>query len=141
MPGTATRRPPPSRIDPGGQIAAFSSTFAIGEAVPEDAWQRGGTRSNGDRFTVDSLARYHLHDLVHHAHDVSHVTKSFRVHHEKTNSIKQLIAGRGRTPDERMARAAEAAALARWPRDGRRRTRMHAKTARASDSSPRHPRS
>lgn len=29
--------------------------------------------------------------------EVSHVTKSFRLHHEKTNSLKQLIAGRGRT--------------------------------------------
>jgi ABC-type polysaccharide/polyol phosphate transport system ATPase subunit len=27
---------------------------------------------------------------------VSHLTKSFRVHHEKANSIKQLIAGKGR---------------------------------------------
>ncbi|MGZ4807411.1 MAG: ABC transporter ATP-binding protein [Ilumatobacteraceae bacterium] len=29
--------------------------------------------------------------------EVDHVTKSFRVHREKTNSIKQLIAARGRT--------------------------------------------
>jgi SAM-dependent methyltransferase len=49
------------------------------ESVPADAWQRKGTRSNGDTFTVDSLARYHLHDLVHHAHDVSHVTKRVTV--------------------------------------------------------------
>ena len=31
------------------------------------------------RFTVDTLARYHLHDLVHHAHDVSHITKRVTV--------------------------------------------------------------
>ena len=30
-------------------------------------------------FTVDTLARYHLHDLVHHAHDVSHITKRVTV--------------------------------------------------------------
>ncbi len=29
--------------------------------------------------------------------EVAHLTKSFRLHHEKTNSLKQLIAGRGRT--------------------------------------------
>jgi SAM-dependent methyltransferase len=31
---------------------------------------RTGLRSDGSEFTVDSLGRYHLHDLVHHAHDV-----------------------------------------------------------------------
>jgi hypothetical protein len=39
-------------------------------AVREDEWQRPGRRSNGSRFSVDSLARYFLHDLVHHVHDV-----------------------------------------------------------------------
>jgi len=34
-----------------------------------------------------------MHDVV---LEVAHVTKSFRLHHEKTNSIKQLIAGKGR---------------------------------------------
>jgi len=29
-----------------------------------------GARSNGDRFTVESLGSYHLHDVVHHLHDV-----------------------------------------------------------------------
>ena len=57
-------------------------------AVTGDQWQRSGTRSNGDRFTVDTFARYHLHDLVHHAHDVSHITKrvtvaSYDAHAEK----------------------------------------------------------
>jgi len=47
--------------------------------VAGDQWQRPGTRSNGDRFTIDTFARYHLHDLVHHAHDVSHVTKRVTV--------------------------------------------------------------
>ncbi len=31
---------------------------------------RRGVRDDGSVFTVDSLGRYHLHDLVHHAHDV-----------------------------------------------------------------------
>lgn len=55
---------------------AVADTYA---AVTGDRWERPGRRSNGDVFTVDSLARYHLHDLVHHAHDVSHVTKRITV--------------------------------------------------------------
>lgn len=40
------------------------------ESVPPDAWDRRGFRSNGDEFTVASLGRYHLHDIVHHGWDV-----------------------------------------------------------------------
>jgi hypothetical protein len=40
------------------------------EHVPSDAWSRRGFRSNGSEFTVASIAVYHLHDIVHHAHDV-----------------------------------------------------------------------
>ena len=50
--------------DSADQIAA---AFA---AVPDSAWQRPGRRSNGSAFTVESLGRYFVHDLVHHAHDV-----------------------------------------------------------------------
>lgn len=39
-------------------------------AVGESAWRRPGRRSNGSIFTVESLGRYHLHDLVHHRWDV-----------------------------------------------------------------------
>jgi DinB superfamily len=42
------------------------------EDVPPDAWSRRGLRSNGSEFTVASIAIYHLHDIVHHAHDVDH---------------------------------------------------------------------
>jgi hypothetical protein len=35
------------------------------------AWDRPGLRSNGSRFTVASLGRYHLHDVVHHLRDVA----------------------------------------------------------------------
>lgn len=55
---------------------AVATTYA---GVAGDRWERRGTRSNGDVFTVDTLARYHLHDLVHHAHDVSHITKRVTV--------------------------------------------------------------
>lgn len=39
--------------------------------VPAGAWARRGLRSNGSEFTVASISLYHLHDIVHHAHDVS----------------------------------------------------------------------
>ena len=38
--------------------------------VRDDQWQRSGRRSDGARFTVDSFARYLLHDILHHLHDV-----------------------------------------------------------------------
>ena len=33
-------------------------------------WERTGSRSDGARFTVDSFARYLIHDPVHHLDDV-----------------------------------------------------------------------
>jgi hypothetical protein len=39
--------------------------------VPVDAWSRRGLRSNGSEFTIATIAIYHLHDIVHHAHDVA----------------------------------------------------------------------
>jgi DinB superfamily len=40
--------------------------------VSADAWTRRGRRSNGSEFTVATISVYHLHDIVHHAHDVDH---------------------------------------------------------------------
>jgi hypothetical protein len=48
--------------------AEVSATYATVEGA---AWRRPGRRSNGSVFTVESLARYHLHDVEHHLHDVS----------------------------------------------------------------------
>jgi hypothetical protein len=39
-------------------------------AVPDDAWDRPGRRSDGSVFTAATLGQYYLHDLVHHLHDV-----------------------------------------------------------------------
>lgn len=47
--------------------AAMADTYA---SVPADAWPRRGLRSNGSEFTITSISRYHLHDIVHHAWDV-----------------------------------------------------------------------
>jgi hypothetical protein len=41
------------------------------ESVSGDQWERTGHRSDGATFTVDSFARYFLHDPVHHLIDVA----------------------------------------------------------------------
>jgi len=46
---------------------AIARRFA---AVTDAQWDRTGRRSDGASFTVDSFARYFLHDPVHHLHDV-----------------------------------------------------------------------
>lgn len=43
------------------------------ESVPVAERERAALRSNGSAFTVDSMARYFVHDLVHHVHDVERV--------------------------------------------------------------------
>ncbi|MFI6165394.1 DinB family protein [Nocardia sp. NPDC051052] len=40
------------------------------ESVPPAERDRSGERSDGAIFTVESFARYFIHDLVHHVHDV-----------------------------------------------------------------------
>ena len=52
-------------------LAAADLVAATYDAVPDDAWERRGFRSNGSEFTIDSIARYHLHDVVHHLWDVT----------------------------------------------------------------------
>ena len=39
-------------------------------------WQRTGHRSDGAHFTVETFARYFVHDLVHHLFDVTGVRYS-----------------------------------------------------------------
>jgi hypothetical protein len=36
-----------------------------------DQWERPGRRSDGARFTVESIGRYYLHDIEHHLWDVT----------------------------------------------------------------------
>jgi len=87
-------------------VAAAEAVAATYESVPDDAWERTGTRSNGDEFTVDTLARYHLHDLVHHAHDVSYVTKRVTVASYETFA-EEYRAGTQEMPDEVRAAIAQ----------------------------------
>jgi hypothetical protein len=54
-----------------GQCAAAGQSIAAAfDAVTLSQWERPGQRSDGSMFTVESLGRYMLHDLVHHLHDV-----------------------------------------------------------------------
>jgi len=48
----------------GGELAAAF------DGVQGEQWQRAGERSDGARFTVESMSRYLLHDPVHHVWDV-----------------------------------------------------------------------
>lgn len=49
---------------------AADSHAALWDTVRDDQWERRGARSNGSVFTVDTFARYLLHDPVHHVVDV-----------------------------------------------------------------------
>ncbi|MGN6162838.1 MAG: DinB family protein [Marmoricola sp.] len=51
-------------------VEAAADVAAIYAGVRDDQWDRRGFRSNGSVFTVASLGRYHLHDVVHHLWDV-----------------------------------------------------------------------
>jgi hypothetical protein len=50
--------------------AAGADVAAVFGAVTADQWDRVGRRSNGSVFTVDTLGRYFIHDVVHHLGDV-----------------------------------------------------------------------
>jgi hypothetical protein len=52
-------------------LDAAAAVADLYETVPPDAWGRRGLRSNGSVFTVESIGRYHLHDVVHHTWDVT----------------------------------------------------------------------
>jgi hypothetical protein len=60
--------------DPGvvaGELAeAVEQRAARFDSLSDDQWLRTGTRSDGARFTVDTFARYLVHDPVHHVRDV-----------------------------------------------------------------------
>ena len=54
------------------QLGEAASTLADAfEAVNGDQWERTGNRSDGAQFTVESFARYLIHDPIHHLHDAT----------------------------------------------------------------------
>ncbi len=64
-----------SEQDPAEVAAALhESAQAIAdrfEGVTGAQWQRTGNRSDGASFTVETFARYFMHDPVHHLYDVT----------------------------------------------------------------------
>ena len=51
--------------------AAADAIAAHFDGLAPDQWQRTGSRSDGADFTVESFARYFIHDPVHHLYDVT----------------------------------------------------------------------
>lgn len=51
-------------------VTAAAAVADLYDSVGDADLDRPGVRTNGDRFTVATLARYHLHDVVHHLWDV-----------------------------------------------------------------------
>lgn len=54
----------------GELVEAGTALAASFDALREDQWTRAGRRSDGASFTVESFARYFVHDPIHHVHDV-----------------------------------------------------------------------
>ncbi len=53
-------------------LAEAAEILAAGfEKVTGEQWQRTGNRSDGARFTIESFARYLIHDPLHHLYDVT----------------------------------------------------------------------
>ena len=53
------------------ELAAAAEAMAAAYDGVGDRWQRTGRRSDDKAFTVDTFARYYLHDIEHHAWDVT----------------------------------------------------------------------
>ncbi len=51
-----------------GNAVALAAAF---DSVTAEQWPRPGRRSDGASFTVSSIAKYLVHDLVHHRWDVN----------------------------------------------------------------------
>jgi hypothetical protein len=56
----------------GRELAVAAEALAQQlDAISEGEWSRSGTRSNGSRFTIETLGLYLLHDSMHHLWDVA----------------------------------------------------------------------
>lgn len=53
------------------ELAAAAQRLASHfDGVIGDRWQRTGRRDDGARFTVETFARYFIHDVLHHEYDI-----------------------------------------------------------------------
>ena len=59
----------PARVADEVESAAYDLAGRF-DTVDGDQWQRRGRRSDGASFTVETFARYMVHDPIHHLHDV-----------------------------------------------------------------------
>ncbi|MCX4753002.1 DinB family protein [Kitasatospora purpeofusca] len=62
------QRPAVVAVELAEAAEALAAAF---EGVAGARWARTGNRSDGARFTVESFARYLIHDPVHHLYDVT----------------------------------------------------------------------
>lgn len=67
--GYANQSPALVAIELGEAAARLAGRFA---SLEPEQWLRTGSRSNGSRFTVESMGRYMIHDPIHHLNDVDH---------------------------------------------------------------------
>jgi hypothetical protein len=60
---------PPARVA-DDLVASGAALADLFDSIAPAQWARTGYRSDGAAFTIDSISRYFLHDIVHHLHDV-----------------------------------------------------------------------
>jgi hypothetical protein len=59
------------------ELAEAAATLASNfDSLTGDQWDRKGRRSDGASFTVETFARYFIHDPIHHLYDVTGVPAS-----------------------------------------------------------------
>jgi DinB superfamily len=63
-------RQSPSKVADELESSAYDLAARF-ETVSGNQWERTGRRSDGAVFTVDTFARYFVHDPIHHLHDVA----------------------------------------------------------------------
>ena len=71
---TAVRTGTPIRIRLTSRPSSCSAADFVAARfanVSGDQWQRTGFRSDGAHFTVETFARYFVHDPVHHLYDLT----------------------------------------------------------------------
>ena len=73
----AYEKQPPAAVAAAvaANAAALSATLS---AVPEEGWDRTGTRRDGELFTVLGAARFALHEGTHHLLDIGRVLRAAR---------------------------------------------------------------